>query len=91
MHYNRDAVKTLANQRASRFRTIQVCPKDFGPRLAAQSTTSAVSILTLLGSAGMPADDHIAPGTRSEPRQTDSERFERFVDISGLFAEKCPQ
>src|SRR5262249_18998088 len=26
--YNRDTVKTLANQRASRFRTIQVCPKD---------------------------------------------------------------
>jgi len=33
-----------------RFRTIQVCPKDFGPRLAAQSTTSTISILMPLWS-----------------------------------------
>src|SRR5262245_48222384 len=28
LFYNRGTVKTLANQGASRFRTIQVCPKD---------------------------------------------------------------
>ena len=33
-----------------RFRTIHVCPKDFGPRLAAQSTTSTISILMPLWS-----------------------------------------
>src|SRR6516162_7619200 len=36
MHYNRDAVKTLANQRASRFRTFQVYPKDLRVRAHAR-------------------------------------------------------